>query len=153
MGILVKGNVGQIYRFDIDPEVSNSPTDLLQGPPGGAPFMANSTSSTDMYVFNTSTRKFDRLNGTQTIYSGDAFMPLPVSVSNSVPNITVDILNTLLKGDVNRDGAVNVTDVTTLVNMILGVIAKDQESADVDSNGTINVSDVTALVNLILGIS
>lgn len=153
MGILVKGNVGQIYRFDIDPEVSNSPTDLLQGPPGGAPFMANSTSSTDMYVFNTSTRKFDRLNGTQTIYSGDAFMPLPVSVSNSVANITVDILNTALKGDVNRDGAVNVTDVTTLVNMILGVIAKDQESADVDSNGSINVSDVTALVNLILGIS
>lgn len=115
--------------------------------------MANSTSSTDMYVFNTSTRKFDRLNGTQTIYSGDAFMPLPVSVSNSVANITVDILNTALKGDVNRDGAVNVTDVTTLVNMILGVIAKDQESADVDSNGSINVSDVTALVNLILGIS
>ncbi|MBQ4138719.1 MAG: hypothetical protein II592_04165, partial [Muribaculaceae bacterium] len=29
---------------------------------------------------------------------------------------------TPLKGDVNGDGSVNVTDVTTLVNIILGVI-------------------------------
>ena len=59
---------------------------------------------------------------------------------------------TLLKGDVNRDGKVNVTDVTALVNMILGVIAKDEESADVNHDGRINVSDVTALINIILGI-
>ena len=153
MGILVKGNVGQIYRFDIDPEVANSPTDLLQGPPGGAPFTANSTSSTDVYVFNTSTRKFDRLNGTMTIYSGDAYMPLSVNTSHSVANITVDILNTLLRGDVNRDGKVNVSDVTALVNMILGVVPKDMESADVNGDGKINVSDVTALINIILGVS
>lgn len=54
--------------------------------------------------------------------------------------------------DVNGDGAVNVSDVTTLVNMILGVIPKDNTRADIDGNGTVNVSDVTALVNLILGI-
>ena len=55
-------------------------------------------------------------------------------------------------GDVNGDSAVNVSDVTTLVNMILGVIPKDNTRADIDGNGTVNVSDVTALVNLILGI-
>ena len=54
-------------------------------------------------------------------------------------------------GDVNGDSAVNVSDVTTLVNMILGVIPKDNTRADIDGNGTVNVSDVTALVNLILG--
>ena len=53
-------------------------------------------------------------------------------------------------GDVNGDGKVNVTDVTTLVNMILSVIPKNEERADVDGNGTVNVSDVTALVNIIL---
>ena len=52
----------------------------------------------------------------------------------------------------NGDGTVNVSDVTTLVNMILGVIPKDNTRADIDGNGTVNVSDVTALVNLILGI-
>lgn len=57
-----------------------------------------------------------------------------------------------LIGDVNGDGTVNVSDVTALVNMILGVIPKDEQRADVDGNGTVNVSDVTALVNLILGI-
>ena len=56
-----------------------------------------------------------------------------------------------LKGDVNRDGKVNVSDVTALINMILGVITKDEESADVNGDGKINVSDVTALVNIILG--
>ncbi len=53
-------------------------------------------------------------------------------------------------GDVNGDGTVNVSDVTALVNMILGVIPKDEQCADVDGNGTVNVSDVTALVNIIL---
>lgn len=57
-----------------------------------------------------------------------------------------------VKGDVNVDGTVNVTDVTTLVNMILGVIPKDQVHADVDGSGTLNVSDVTALIRIILGI-
>ena len=57
-----------------------------------------------------------------------------------------------IKGDVNGDGRVNVTDVTTLVNMILDIVPKDEVRADVDGNGKINVSDVTALINIILGI-
>ena len=56
-------------------------------------------------------------------------------------------------GDVNGDGKVNVSDVTALVNMILGVIPKDEAVADVNGDGKINVSDVTALVNIILGIN
>lgn len=57
-----------------------------------------------------------------------------------------------LLGEVNGDGAENVSDVTTLVNMILGVIPKDNTRADIDGNGTVNVSDVTALVRLILNV-
>ena len=58
-----------------------------------------------------------------------------------------------LRGDVNGDGKVNVTDVTALVNMILGVIPKDENSADVNGDGKMNVSDVTALVSIILGVN
>ena len=54
-------------------------------------------------------------------------------------------------GDVNGDGKVNVSDVTALVNMILGVIPKNESLADVNSDGKVNVSDVTALINIILG--
>lgn len=57
----------------------------------------------------------------------------------------------LQKGDVNRDGSVNVSDVTALINMILGSIPKDEEVADVNEDTQVNVSDVTALINIILG--
>ena len=59
---------------------------------------------------------------------------------------------TLLRGDVNGDGHVNVSDVTTLINMILGTIPVDQTAADVNADGLVNVSDVTALINIILGV-
>ena len=55
-----------------------------------------------------------------------------------------------LRGDVNGDGKVNVSDVTALINMILGVILKDEARADINGDGKVNVSDVTALINIIL---
>ncbi len=54
-------------------------------------------------------------------------------------------------GDVNRDGNVNVSDVTALINMILGKLPIDYEVANVNGDETVNVSDVTALINIILG--
>ncbi len=56
-----------------------------------------------------------------------------------------------LLGDVNADGIVNVSDVTALVNKILGTADYSDSVCDIDGNGTVNVSDVTALVNLSLG--
>ena len=56
-------------------------------------------------------------------------------------------------GDVNNDERVNVSDVSTLINMILGSTAMDQSRADVNGDGRVNVSDVSALINIILGIS
>ena len=52
--------------------------------------------------------------------------------------------------DVNKDGAVNVSDVTALVNMILGITGVDRLYADVTGDGNVNVSDVTSLINFIL---
>ena len=58
--------------------------------------------------------------------------------------------------DVNKDGVVSITDVTFLVNNILGVpnLMEEQQSYtyDVNGDGIINVTDVTCLVNKILGI-
>ncbi len=56
-------------------------------------------------------------------------------------------------GDVNRDGSVNVSDVTTLINMILGLHVMDEEVANINGDSSVNVSDVTALINIILGLS
>lgn len=54
-------------------------------------------------------------------------------------------------GDINADGAVNVSDVTTLVNMILGIETINKNVADVNKDNAVNVTDVTTLVNIILG--
>lgn len=54
-------------------------------------------------------------------------------------------------GDVNGDTAVNVSDVTALINMILGMLPMDREVGDINADGSVNVSDVTTLINIILG--
>ena len=59
----------------------------------------------------------------------------------------------MLIGDVNVDERVNVSDVTTLINMILGFETTNQARADINGDGKVNVSDVTALINIILGVS
>ena len=51
---------------------------------------------------------------------------------------------------INLDGKVNVTDVTTLVNMIANGETANLELADMSADGKVNVSDVTALINIIL---
>ena len=73
-----------------------------------------------------------------------------IVVNNATGAYNEVLLSTRLDGDVNGDGNVNVSDVTALINMILGVIPKDLVSGDINGDGNVNVSDVTALVNLIL---
>ena len=52
----------------------------------------------------------------------------------------------------NGDGKVNVSDVTALINMIMGITTMDATVADVNGDGKVNVSDVSALINIILNI-
>lgn len=66
----------------------------------------------------------------------------------SVVTVQVEQAPTL-KGDVNGDGEVNVTDLVPLVNMILG-ITQSNAAADVNGDGEVNVTDLVPLVNLIL---
>ena len=50
----------------------------------------------------------------------------------------------------NADGSVNVSDITALVNQIIGSGSYSAQACDVNGDGEVNVSDVTALVNLII---
>ena len=56
--------------------------------------------------------------------------------------------------DVNKDGIVNITDVTTLVNKLLGTPTEGDENFtyDINYDGVTNIADVTCLVNGILGV-
>ena len=56
--------------------------------------------------------------------------------------------------DVNNDGVVNVLDIVSTVNFVMGLDSPDdQEScaADINGDGIINVLDIVAMVNIIVG--
>ena len=52
-------------------------------------------------------------------------------------------------GDLNGDGNVDVTDVTMLINAILGQI--QIEGGDLNGDGNVDVTDVTSEINIVLG--
>lgn len=61
----------------------------------------------------------------------------------------------ILLGDADNNGQVNVTDVTALVNIVLGKdnnepYVYNHDAADVNEDGEVNITDVTELVNMIL---
>ena len=61
--------------------------------------------------------------------------------------------NAALRGDVNGDGSVNISDVTALIDYLLGGDASgiNLNAADCTQDGSVNISDVTALIDHLLG--
>jgi hypothetical protein len=59
---------------------------------------------------------------------------------------------TVTPGDANADGKVDVNDVTTVINFILGKNPNpfNEANADVNGSGDVNVMDVTLIINIIL---
>lgn len=57
-----------------------------------------------------------------------------------------------LRGDVNGDGSVNISDVTALIDYLLSGNANGISlvGADCNTDGSINISDVTALIDYLL---
>ena len=52
-------------------------------------------------------------------------------------------------GDVNGDGKIDTSDITSLINKILGLA--DWTNCDVNADGKVDTSDITALITIILG--
>ena len=61
--------------------------------------------------------------------------------------------STILPGDANGDGVVDVADVVAVVNKILGKESNNfnEEAANVNGDNAIDVADVVGIVNIILG--
>ena len=56
-----------------------------------------------------------------------------------------------LKGDVDDDGLVTISDVTALVDYLLGGGEINAQNADMDEDGKITIADVTSLIDRLLG--
>ena len=55
-----------------------------------------------------------------------------------------------LRGDVDNSGDVTISDVTTLINLLLSNAAEGNEAADCNGDGAVNINDVTTLINYLL---
>ena len=147
--MLMKGTKGHVYKFKNLGTSTETPTNILV--PVIKDYFVNTVGG---YLYNEQTHQFDYDTGNEvspysTIEPSYGYL----TISTPQNHVNIDLFDDgTIPGDVNGDGAVNVTDVTTLVNMILGVVPKDMARADVNGDGNVNVSDVTTLVNIILGV-
>ena len=58
--------------------------------------------------------------------------------------------NASLRGDVNGDGSVNISDVTALIDLLLGGDTISNPAADCNQDSSVNISDVTTLIDYLL---
>ena len=69
---------------------------------------------------------------------------------NHEENNVIRIDYSLINGDINSDGNVNVNDIVMLVNYILNEQISDNLNFDLNNDSDVNVLDVVMLVELIL---
>ena len=71
--------------------------------------------------------------------------------ASTLVNVSIETDNGL-RGDVNGDGEVNVADINTLIDIILGgrVDEDTRIRADVNGDGEVNIADVNAVIDIIL---
>jgi hypothetical protein len=55
-----------------------------------------------------------------------------------------------LRGDVDADGEVNITDVVALIDCLLNPTATAPTSADCDLDGIVNITDVAVLIDYLI---
>jgi len=60
-------------------------------------------------------------------------------------------IGTSLTGDVTGDGKVDVNDVNTVINIILGKAEGNSAESDVTGDGKVDIGDVNAIINKVLG--
>lgn len=56
-----------------------------------------------------------------------------------------------MRGDLNGDNQVDVTDVNIIIDMVLGKQAQNLSTADLDGNNLIDVTDVNIIIDIVLG--
>ena len=99
--------------------------------------------------------------GTQlSLIPGENSFKIPVGKYNLTLYLSQKILvvekwtepQPVVRGDVNGDGLVNISDATLLINALLesNMAGVNQDNADCDQNGTLNITDVTALIEYLL---
>lgn len=127
-----------------------SPTTMSAIVADGYQFIGTSLdkSLTDAYVMNSEGSAFVP-TADATVAAGYAYFNVGAA---TLPDL-IPISTGGLKGDVNGDGVVDISDVTLLVNYILGKTSDGivLENSDMNDDGRYDVTDLTLICNVILG--
>jgi hypothetical protein len=112
--------------------------------------------------------KFTKTNGTTATYSVEGlkltYDNTNVTITNVDGTATIALAevqdmyfsnepgSTSKRGDVNRDGLIDIDDITTLIDYVLNGTGTgvDLEAANCNMTGGIDIDDVTTLINYVL---
>ena len=105
------------------------------------------------YVFNVVLSQGD--SGHQSVDVTGITHDIYLEITSTTNKYTVaDITDqySYLLGDLNNDGEVNISDVTTLIDILLsnGIDAETLRRGDLNGDGEVNISDVTELIDMLL---
>ena len=145
-GVLIEGyKQNVIYKLKRPITEPTNPGNYLQG----TVTSENLDQYKVAYVFDKKDKYFWKPSSGYRTEAGSAFLWLTSTQAGNTTKVYIDRWYKAT-GDINGDGEVNVSDVTALINKILGSSTYSDAVCDINGDGEINVSDVTALINLIL---
>ena len=99
-----------------------------------------------------------RLGTELSVVAGSNAFRIPVGKYNLTLYLSRGVLvvekwtepGTVVRGDVDGNGSVEITDVTALIDHLLMGLPINQANADCDQNGILNIADVTSLIDYLL---
>ena len=145
-GVLIEGyKQNVIYKLKRPITEPTNPGNYLQG----TVTSENLDQYKVAYVFDKKDKYFWKPSSGYRSEAGSAFLRLTSTQAGNTTKVYIDRWYKA-SGDINGDGEINVSDVTALINKILGSSTYTDAVCDINGDGEINVSDVTALINLIL---
>ncbi len=102
------------------------------------------------YYWDTANLKFVKPTSSYTVPACQAYMVLADAPSEVYIDIFPKGSTGGVKGDLNGDGIVDITDVNMAINMVLGKVDKTS-AGDLDGSGDVDITDVNLVINLMLG--
>lgn len=112
-----------------------------------APFYTSGVRGKAMTYTNNWTSFVDYAMGTDF---PDATATLGCGTNVELPVTELGYTYERMPGDVDGDGSIGISDVTTLIDMMLGTATGITVNADLNHDGSISISDLTALIDMLL---